>query len=253
MKRLSLVFLAVFVIALLVVSTTSDISAQQRRGGQQQQAAAQQQNTPQRIANRYASGNNPSGVNTAGLPKVAGPLGMIMGPTDEVRDVRGPGFPMAPGTDTYYSTDAVDPIMDPMDWPVDEFISNPDREFDWRGLEKLALRAGRQERQDPGQTPNPGWRVGRFRSGRRGFDRYPGPPEHAIFRSTWSPDRDGRQPDAGFAGFPDHARRAQDQRVDGTGRLLPDLRVAGKFVPQFEDLPLRPPSRTPRYGDRGSA
>ena len=135
MKRLSFVFLAVFVIALLVVATTSDISAQQqRRGGQQQQAAAQQQNTPQRIANRYAAANNPSGVNTAGLPKVTGPLGMIMGPTDEVRDVRGEGFPLAPGTDTYYSTDAVDPIMDPMDWPVDEFISNPDREFDWRDL-----------------------------------------------------------------------------------------------------------------------
>ena len=137
MNKLSFVLLSVLVIALFVISTTDEISAQQQRpGGQQQgqQAAAQQQNTPQRIANRYASGSNPSGIGTAGLPKVAGPLGMIMGPTDEVRNIRGEGFPQAPGTDTYYSTDAVDPIMDPMEWPVDEFLSNPDREFDWRDL-----------------------------------------------------------------------------------------------------------------------
>ena len=129
MNRLSSVLIAAIVIAVVVIVLTVDIAAQQAG-----QAANQQQNTPQRIANRYAAGSTQSGVNTGGLPKVTGPLGMIMGPTDDVRSVRGEGYPLAPGTDTYYSTDAVDPILDPMDWPVDEFISNPDREFDWRDL-----------------------------------------------------------------------------------------------------------------------
>ncbi len=133
MKRISFVLLSVLVIALFVIATSDDMSSQ-RRGALQPAAAAQQQQAPERIANRYREGANPSGIATPGLPSVAGPLGMIMGPTDEVRNVRGEGFPQAPGTDTYYSTDAVNPIMDPMDWPVDEFISNPDREFSWRDL-----------------------------------------------------------------------------------------------------------------------
>lgn len=133
MMKISFVSISVVVISLFVLASTAEIGAQQQRGGQQAQASSQQ-NTPQRIANRYATGKNQSGIDTTGLPKVSGPLGMVMGPTDAVTDIRGEGFPLAPGTDTYYSTDAVDPIMDPMDWPVDEFISNPDREFDWRSL-----------------------------------------------------------------------------------------------------------------------
>ncbi len=101
----------IVLLAGLVVFSTADSEAQGRRGG------------------------GPGGVDTPGVPKVVGPLSTIMGPTDVVRDVRGPeAYPLAPTTDTYYSIDAVNPIMDPMEWVVDEFISNPDGEFDWRDL-----------------------------------------------------------------------------------------------------------------------
>ncbi len=138
MKNNFYVFLAVVVAGLFAVSTADTqgqpAAAQQRgrRGAAAAAPAAAAARAPAPQGRRGRGG--PSGINTAGLPKVAGPLGMIMGPTDEVRDVRGPGFPLAPGTDTYYSVDMVNPIMDPMEWPVDEFISNPDREFDWRDL-----------------------------------------------------------------------------------------------------------------------
>src|SRR5687767_7027926 len=67
----------------------------------------------------------PQTQNPSTLPK--GPLGMIFGPVGEVgrMDV---GAPKAPMTDTIYLD------LPPEEWPPDEFIANPDREFDWHDL-----------------------------------------------------------------------------------------------------------------------
>lgn len=84
------------------------------------------------VAQAPAQGPQGRGAPAAAAPagpaaQINGPLSLILGPTGEVKKIDF-GNPKAPGTDTYYDDIPIE------EWPPDEFISNPDREFDWREL-----------------------------------------------------------------------------------------------------------------------
>lgn len=59
--------------------------------------------------------------------QTTGPLSLILGPVGDVKPYDF-GNPLAPSTDTNYIE------IPPDEWPPDEFLSNPDHEFDWRDL-----------------------------------------------------------------------------------------------------------------------
>lgn len=109
----------VLVVALLLLIAANSYLAQ-GRGAPPGYTPAQQ---PQ-----GRGGNTPAAQpSTGAVPQANGPLSMILGPTDNVKPfVR--VAPKAPTTDTYYLDRPIE------EWPPDEFVSNPDREFDWHNL-----------------------------------------------------------------------------------------------------------------------
>lgn len=72
-------------------------------------------------------GAAPQAPPQANQPQVNGPLSLILGPVGDVKRIY-TGDPKAPSTDTIYNDLPIE------EWPPDEFISNPDHEFDWHDL-----------------------------------------------------------------------------------------------------------------------
>ncbi len=90
-------------------------------GGYQNARFGGQQNTPAAAPAAPAAAVNASGVTNGPLSMILGPVGKVSNPTPWAES-------KAPSTDTYY-------LDIPMpEWPPDEFISNPDREYDWHSL-----------------------------------------------------------------------------------------------------------------------
>ncbi len=96
------------------------------RGGAAQPAAAPQ--APQQAGQRGGRGAEPAAAGGAVAGVTTAPLGWLLGPTGKVSNPTPWVHPLAPGTDTYYLS------QHQGEEPPDEFLSNPDREFDWHDL-----------------------------------------------------------------------------------------------------------------------
>lgn len=129
MRKKSYVLCSLIVVGLLVAVSADTIMALQRFQQPQTPGAppppGPQQGPPQ--GGRYAPGTAQAPQQQGTQPQANGPLSLILGPVGDVAEVKR-GNPLAPGTDTYYTELPIE------EWVPDEFISNPDREFDWRQL-----------------------------------------------------------------------------------------------------------------------
>lgn len=138
MSRKGYVVLGIFAICLLLVTMTQGQGQRQGPPGAAPGAAAQQggnQGYQNARFNPLLPGQQAPAAPAAGgggaAPSGAvtnGPLSMILGPVGKVSNPTPWGLSKAPTTDTYYYDIPIE------EWPPDEFISNPDREFDWHTL-----------------------------------------------------------------------------------------------------------------------